>query len=93
MFGVTARTVKRWAARGALERVRIEGTTRYRADDVNALIAGPQRVPGVIGLVQEARATSLYAMHMELVERLAGLFGVDPQDLLRDDQQEETDDR
>lgn len=93
MFRVAGRTVKRWAARGVLEPVRIGGTTRYRADEVNALIASSKRVPGVIGLVQEAQATSLYAMHMELVERLAGLLGVDPEALLSDDQQEDPDDR
>lgn len=93
VFGVTPRTIRRWTRNGELHPVRIGGITRYRVDDVNALIAGSRRMPGVIGLVQEAQANSLYAMHMEVLQRLADVLGCEPEDLLPDDQQEETDDR
>jgi len=93
VFGVSPRTIRRWTRNGELHPVRVGGITRYRADDVNALIASSTRVPGVIGLVHEARATSLYAMHMEVLQRLADVLGCKPEDLLPDDHQEETDDR
>jgi excisionase family DNA binding protein len=38
LFQVTSRTVQRWAAAGTLDPVRVHGTTRYRADEVAALI-------------------------------------------------------
>jgi excisionase family DNA binding protein len=38
VFRVTARTIRRWAAMGTLDAVRLHGVTRYRARDVTALI-------------------------------------------------------
>ena len=38
VFRVTPRTIRRWAAGGTLDAIRVHGTTRYRADDVAALI-------------------------------------------------------
>jgi predicted site-specific integrase-resolvase len=41
LFGVTARTIRNWAATGHLSPLRIAGTTRYRAAEIQALIEPP----------------------------------------------------
>jgi excisionase family DNA binding protein len=39
IFRVTPRTVRRWAADGTIERIRIGGTARFTAHAVDSLIA------------------------------------------------------
>ena len=39
IFGVTPRTVRRWAFAGELPAVRVGGITRYRAVDVDTILA------------------------------------------------------
>jgi excisionase family DNA binding protein len=39
LFGVHVRTVSRWADRGELPRIRVGGIARFRAEDVERLIA------------------------------------------------------
>lgn len=38
VFGVSPRTIRRWAKLGILDPVRVGGSTRYRLSDIEAIV-------------------------------------------------------
>jgi excisionase family DNA binding protein len=45
VFGVSPRTIRRWAKQGILDPVRVGGSTRYRLSDIEATIREGTRGP------------------------------------------------